>query len=73
MTVLDQLSRSGAVGENVDPLLTCIMVCGVAATVEEGRLDTGRRRALLTMLIEGLLDPRSARSPTSAEPAASGA
>ncbi len=53
--VFERLIKMDAVRPDADPPLLCILVCGVAATAEEGSLDAGQRRALLQVIVSGTL------------------
>jgi hypothetical protein len=53
--VFDRLLQADAVRPDADPPLLCIMVCGVAATAEQGTLNASQRRALLQVIVSGTL------------------
>ena len=53
--VFESLIKADAVRPGADPPLLCTLVCGVAATAEEGNLDARQRRALLQVIISGTL------------------
>ena len=53
--VFDRLTGMDAVRADTDARLLCVLVCGVAATAEEGNLDAAQRRALLQVIVSGTL------------------
>lgn len=54
-TVFDRLRDEGMLRNEPDPRLVGVLVCGVATAVEEGRLPPRRRKALLRVVVDGIL------------------
>lgn len=54
-TVFDRFVSDKLLRDTAQPRRVCVLVCGVAAAVEEGRLDTRECKDLLRIVVDGAL------------------